>query len=236
MIAHISGPASVTYYTIPYDLVGRTMLLSNAISTTLFPYLASSIKEEANKAAVATSRILTFLLVPATFIVFAALDPFLRLWIGPEAARSSYGIGQIIIIGVWLNALAVPHNVHLLARGSARLAACILLVQIPFYFLALSYCAKEFGLLGVAFAWTARVLFDSLLQVSACGALRNTLRSVTIPAAFVATGYAIYQILTDDLTISIILALLMAGFVSISWQGFLETINQMKGRQPVIPC
>jgi O-antigen/teichoic acid export membrane protein len=89
--------------------------------------------------------------------------PALALWLSADFARSAMPVVLVMCVGVWVNALASVPFTLLHARGNPRLTALFHLAELLLYFLALWILSAQFGLVGAALAWLARVLLDWFL-------------------------------------------------------------------------
>ena len=56
VIASLSGAKAIAYYTVPYDLVSRTMVISGSFSSAIFPRLASVSAKSARDMALREKR------------------------------------------------------------------------------------------------------------------------------------------------------------------------------------
>lgn len=178
IIATLSGAKSVSYYTVPYDLVSRTMVISASVSSAIFPRLASSGVAEGKSVAMKATAMLVAVMSPIVIAALFLVHPFLILWVGDDFALSSKGVAELILVGVWINALVIPHNARLLAEGSPKKVVIVYLIQIPIYFGMLSLGIVYWGVMGAAAAWSLRVLLDTTMLLYLADALKQTFRSM----------------------------------------------------------
>lgn len=194
VIASLSGAKAVAYYTVPYDLVSRTMVISGSLSSAIFPRLASASADHARDLALRATTALVAVMTPVVIVGQFVVHPFLNLWVGDAFASSSAGVAELILLGVWINALVIPHNARLLATDNPKTVVIIYLIQIPIYFLMLWYGITYWGVVGAAAAWSLRVLLDTTMLLHVAGALKHTLRvmipslTMVVAAALVALG------------------------------------------------
>jgi O-antigen/teichoic acid export membrane protein len=175
-IATLSGAKAVTSYTVPYDLVSRIMVISVSLSSALFPRLASSSPGDSLALAERATAVLVAVMTPVVIVGIFLAHPFLDIWLGKEFAAGSAGVSELILLGVWVNALAIPHHTKLMATGNPRTVVMIYLFQIPIYLFMLWIGLKYWGVLGAAGAWSLRVLIDTTMLLYANHALLKTLR------------------------------------------------------------
>jgi O-antigen/teichoic acid export membrane protein len=157
------GVQSVTYYSIPYNLVTRISLLPSSLSRTLFPRFSRLENKDAHEVGTDSSLILAVLITPVIVIGIVILSPFLELWLGPSISHTSAPIGEILALGVWFNCLAFIPYTFLQAQDRPDIPAKFHMLELLPYLIALWLGLKLAGLTGVAWAWTLRVIVDAVL-------------------------------------------------------------------------
>jgi O-antigen/teichoic acid export membrane protein len=231
VIATLSGARSVTSYTIPYDLVSRAMVVSGSFSNALFPRLAAAEISEGRALATKASATLIAIMTPIVITGMFLSAPFLKIWIGADLANSSKGVAEAILVGVWVNAVVVPHYARYLATQSPKAVAIIYVLELPFYFLLLWQGVSHWGAFGAAVAWSARVLVDTLLILKLNNELMSTIR-VICPSLLliISASAAIYQLSSDSILYALIaLALVITSIVKdnvILNKAYLHLINR----------
>ena len=83
--------------------------------------------------------------------------------IGVNLDNKSIIIGQILCVGVFSNAIASMYFSLIQARGRADITSKIHMFELPLYLIALLFCSEFWGLIGVASAWTSRLILDLIL-------------------------------------------------------------------------
>jgi O-antigen/teichoic acid export membrane protein len=189
VIAAVSGAKTVTHYTIPYDLVTRGMVISGSFASALFPRLAKLPTEEGRALALRSAAMLVAVMSPIVALGLALAEPFLVLWVGAPLATVTHRVAEILLLGVWINCLVIPHHSRYMATEGPKVVTLIYLVEIPIYLAMLWVGTERWGALGAAGAWTLRVALDTtlllrlnkVLRAAAAGALPSC---VLISAAF----------------------------------------------------
>jgi O-antigen/teichoic acid export membrane protein len=174
IISVVSGARYVTHYTVPYDLVSRGTVISGSVSSALFPRAALLADEDGRALTQRAAATLLAIMTPITIIGLLALHPFLVIWVGQNLARHSWGVGELIFLGVWINCIAVPHYSRFLATESPKKVALIYLFEIPVYLILLWYGIHYWGVVGAAAAWSLRVLLDTGLLLRLNGTLARS--------------------------------------------------------------
>jgi len=208
IIASLSGARAVASYTVPYDLVSRTMVISGSFSGALFPRLASASAEDGRLLACRASATLLAVMTPVTITGLFVAQPFLNLWVGIDFAWTSQGVAEVILIGVWINAIVIPHHARFLATDNPRTIVLIFVFEIPIYILMLWQGISHWGIIGAAFAWSTRVLIDTILLLRLNAVLADTLRA-TWPSLLLVTAAAAALVSAFDPTLQAALALML---------------------------
>jgi O-antigen/teichoic acid export membrane protein len=187
MIASLSGAKAVAYYSVPYNLAARVMVVSGSLSSALFPRFAEADEAEGKILAAKSTHTLVALMTPLVIFSLIFIHPFIILWVGDEFAGQSYGVAELILIGVWINSLVIPHHSRLLAADNPRIIVFIYLIQIPVYFLMLWLGLKYWGVAGAAGAWSLRVLMDTLMLLHVSEVMWPSLKRAFVPFVLVLT-------------------------------------------------
>lgn len=162
VVGAVSGARAVTQYTIPVSLVARLDLVPMSVTRTLFPRFSGLSAAEATEMARKALLTLGVVMTPLVVTGVVLLDPFLRLWVGDSLADVAAPIGEIALIGVWINSLAfVPHT-FLEGRGRPDLPAKLHLLELAPYLGAVWLGLSAAGLEGAAWAWTARAAVNAV--------------------------------------------------------------------------
>lgn len=160
VIGAVLGAVAVVAYSVPVQIAARTVMFPMAIVQALFPRMASRDQEEASTLGKASVVLIGQLYGFIVIGLICLAEPLLRLWLGEGLDPRSILVGQITIIGVWINALANVPYALIQARGNSRYTALLHLLELPAYGLMLYGFGVAFGLYGVALAFTLRVLLD----------------------------------------------------------------------------
>lgn len=208
IIASISGARAVASYTVPYDLVSRTMVISGSFSSALFPRLASTAASDGRSLACRASATLVAVMTPVIIAGLFLAQPFLNFWVGVDFAATSHGVAEIILLGVWLNAIVTPHYTRFLATDNPKTLVCIYLIEIPAYLLMLWLGISHWGVIGAAAAWSLRVLIDTVLLLRLNGVLAQTALAI-LPSLMLVSAESALLLITSDLVFQTGWALLL---------------------------
>lgn len=188
VIGAISGAKTVTLYTIPFQLSQRITLLPGALSTALFPRMASTNNLEARKLACQGVNSLIAVMTPLVLLGLFIMEPFLKFWVGEDFSNKSALVGQLLLIGFWANSFAWIPYTQLQACGRPDLVAKSHLSEVLPYFALLFLGLKYYGLVGAAIAFSIRVFLDLLILSWLSGILSLILRLIFLPSIFLTIG------------------------------------------------
>lgn len=191
IIGATTGAKTVTYYTVPFQLGERSTVFSTSLTSALYPRFATAGKHEQERIAIEGVRVLAAVMTPLVAIGILIMKPFLSWWISDDFAHQSAEIGQVILLGFWVNGFAKIPSAQLQAKGRPDLAAKCHLAELLPYFLMLYVGLNNFGILGAAVAFSARVIVDFILLARLAGIIRPTLRILLLPAVLLLLALAL---------------------------------------------
>lgn len=163
IISGVLGATVVAYYTVPFELLIRVLIVPGALTAALFPRLASLLTtniQEADRLYKNSLKIIIIILVPTCLIIALGSKWGMVLWLGLDFAEHSWKIVVIMAIGLTFNGVASVPFAAIQAKGSAHATAKLHLLEFIFYIPLLFICLKYAGLMGAALAWTSRVIVD----------------------------------------------------------------------------
>lgn len=164
-ISFFLGASLVAFYTVPFDLVIRVLLIPASFTSVLFPRFSFLLSKRSNEAFMLYKKsiktvFILMLLIMLFIICFSYLG--LKYWISEVMADNCYKILIILSVGVFFNSLAqVPHSL-IQASGNVKFTAMLHVFEFLIYIFLLPVMLKKVGLIGVAIAFTCRTLIDFL--------------------------------------------------------------------------
>lgn len=174
VIAAILSAAAVSIYVVPYEVVTQGLIVVGSISSVVFPYLSKLMTEGDDmwKAYLRTWFKRVAVLMGLCSVMLAVLLPYiLPWWIKVGFNPESVLIGQILCVGIFLNALGSMCYAGLHAAARADITAKIHLMELPLYLGALVLLLSIYGLPGAAWAWVLRMGIDLVLMWKALKAI-----------------------------------------------------------------
>jgi len=164
-IAGALGATSVAFYSVPADALSKVLLLPSALTNALFPRLANLRSSNKTKEVTLYVKSVVFVLVVLITIcvpISLGAHSLLKLWLTEDFARHSAAITSILAIGIIFNGLAQVPLARLQALGMPKITAILHAFEFCIYIPVLIFFLKIGGIEGVAYAWTARVMFDCI--------------------------------------------------------------------------
>lgn len=156
---------AVSFYTTPYEVLTKILIVPRSLSRVLFPVLSNlnvTDKKKGEQIYGMSAKYLFFVMCCITVPIAVFAQDGLTVWLGKEFAQKSTFTAQCLSLGVLINALGqVPFN-YLQSIGRPDLCAKIHMIELPFYLFILHLLISRFGINGAAMAWTLRVFFDTL--------------------------------------------------------------------------
>ncbi|MGH9734146.1 MAG: flippase [Candidatus Acidiferrales bacterium] len=163
MIASILSVGMLTYYTVPFDVVGKVLIFPMSVVPSLFPYFSyhgDRGREAVRDVTTRTAKYILLALTPITAVfVFFAHD-ILRLWMGAPFAAQSAGVMQIVAILFFVNAFSMIPYTSVQALGRPELKAILDVLVLPFYIALAWWLMHRSGVEGAAVAKLLLTAFD----------------------------------------------------------------------------
>lgn len=185
LIGIVLGASAVSYYVVPFQLVSRAQVLPSALSRALFPHLSQIDALESQQIALRSVVTLAAVTTPLIILGLLILWPFLQFWVGTTFADRAAPVGEILLLGIWVNGLAYVPLALLQARGRPDIVAKFHLLELMPFLIFLWFALQRFGIVAAAVAWMARVTADAILLFKGARLSTAIVRSLMPAVAFV---------------------------------------------------
>ena len=176
-IGALVSVAAVAYYATPHEVVTKLLLISGSLMRVLFPAFSTSFVQDRSRAASLFARGVKYIFValfPIILLIVTLANDGLRFWLGAEFARNSTQVLQWIAVGVFIHSLGqVPYGL-IQGVGRSDLTAKLHLMELPFYLVSLWWLISINGIVGVAIAWVARIVVDTVFMFGMAHRLLQT--------------------------------------------------------------
>ena len=239
-VATLFGPASVTYYVTPYEVVTKLWILSASLLGALFPVLSvmQPTSPEVGKLARKVFLVLLMLAAPVVGVLLAYSRDLLTLWISPELAAQSGTVAKWLALGVLINILAQVPLTILQATGNPFIVARLQVIQLPAYLLVAWWLSRKFGTVGIAMAWALRAAIEAILlqaaarRWTAIGDIRLTWQSAiagAIVAMFLGTAWFVDTIWRfDPVPRALVFSAVFAAYMVWQWRVLLDPADRLE--------
>jgi len=230
LIGTIISVTAIAYYTAPFEIVNRMMVIPGAIVGVLFPAVAAMIgvNPDKTKSLFFNGVKYTFIVVfPIIFIFVTFAQEGLAIWLGKEFSIEGALVLKLLMIGGLMSSLSYFPFAVIHAAGRPDLTAKVHFIELFMYLTIASILISRLGIEGAAIAWVIRATLDSLILFYLAG---NILK-ITYPKFQI---FLISSIVLFILFISILFfhdlyfklafsASLLITFFIYSWKGLLDS-------------
>lgn len=216
LIGAVIGAAAVAVYTIPFQVANRTLMLPYAVMQVMFPRFAAETDDGAKNATRNYMIHLGNIYGVVVVSVISMAGPLLNAWLGPRLDETSILIAQIIMIGLWANAIAQVPFGYIQARGNPRFTAILHVCELPGYIICLIGFGYFFGLPGMAIAFSIRCFVDLLALMHRSRLLDLGVLAQLLPA-LVVIGMAFVAVRHLEQSFTPYLIFAICGGLSACW-------------------
>jgi len=179
VIGALISAEAVAYYSAPYEIATKLLVVPNAIMGVMFPAFAAAHLGQQREARLLFRNALFSIagvLLPLTVALVVLGGPGLRLWLGSGFAEQSGRTLPWLVVGAFLTSLGFVPFGFIQAAGRPDLTAVLHLIELPLYLLAVYAAAQAFGIEGVAAAWAFRAAADASALFGVAAWLERALR------------------------------------------------------------
>lgn len=162
-IGSLLGAEAIAYYTVPFQLAERLVIIPTALCSALLPKVAAASEQGRRAMITSTMHVLTSVMTPVTVVGLLLIPPFLSWWISPTFALSAGFSAQLLLVGFWAGSLALVPYMELRATGRPQIIAKCHLAELLPYFGLLYIGLKYGGLPGAAIVFIVRCVSDLAL-------------------------------------------------------------------------
>jgi O-antigen/teichoic acid export membrane protein len=167
LVASTLGTGLLAYYTVPQDAVLRLLVLPAAWATIWFPRftragvadLQLSLRPELYRG----MRVVFWVMLPLCLMLGVFAQCLLGFWLNESFALAATSVSQVLLIGIFLNAMAHLPLAAIQATGGVDLTAKLHVFELLLFVPSLFYAVAHWGLMGAAWAWTARTAIDFVI-------------------------------------------------------------------------
>jgi len=166
LIGAVLSVSAVAFYTAPFDLVSRLLMIPVSVAGVLFPAFAISQRQDRNRTGLLLRRGLKYVflsLFPIMLVIVALAPEILRLWLGPAFAENGSTVLRWLAVGILMNSLTTIPFAMLQGIGRPDITGKLLMIDLPLYLAGAWMLVSRFGIKGAAIAWTGRSILEVLV-------------------------------------------------------------------------
>lgn len=224
LIGAVISAVAITYYTTPYEIVTKFLLVPGALTGVLFPAFSTSYLNNPDITKKLFSRGVKFIFIflyPIIIIIITFAYEGMYLWLGITFAQRSTFVLQMLAIGVLLNSLAYIPFTYLQGIGKPKIPALVNLIELPFYCIAMWFAISRWGIEGAAVTWLLRILIDTIILFGFTEKLASS-KIFNMPRIYLALVFAftlVIPIAISDVVLKIFfVAVILTIFSVIVWK------------------
>lgn len=197
LISAILSVSVMAYYVTPYEAITKTLVISSAIASSLFPIFAKSHEDSGGvfeNTMMSGIRVVALLMWPPLLFAVSFSNELLDLWVGTDIASKGSATLVLLCAGVFFNALAYMPYTLLQATGRAGLVAKVHLFELALYPLILWAAVSLWGIEGAAGLWSIRALVEMTIFWFAVNRQEESLQYAKALFCFVFFGLVLLPI------------------------------------------
>lgn len=165
LIGALISAEAITYYSTPYEIVTKLLLIPGALVGVLFPVFSASFISNpvlSKKIFLRGAKFVFLIIYPAVLIIVTFAYEGMNIWLGKDFALSSSLILQLLSVGILMNSISIIPNNFLQGIGKPKIPTLINLVELPLYLVVMWYSIKTSGTRGAALAYMIMAMIDAL--------------------------------------------------------------------------
>ncbi|MEW8027579.1 MAG: flippase [Candidatus Thiodiazotropha sp.] len=170
VIGAVLSVTAVAFYTTPYEIVFRLMVIPTAFVAVLLPAQSTTLAIEQGQDRKYSAELFNkgfsyifIALFPLLLVISVFAFDGLKLWVGEEFASNGYRVMQWLAVGVLFYGLSLVPFSLVQSAGHPDWSAKLHLLELPIYLAGLWWALSHYGILGAALVWTLRAWLDALV-------------------------------------------------------------------------
>jgi len=160
VVANRLSITAVAYYTTPYEVVTKLLIIPSAIISVVFPAFSMTFARDSSRVHSLYKKCMKYVFVimfPIVLVIVIYAKDALGYWLNNEFAENSFRVAQILVVGVLINTVGLVSQSLVQASGRPDLTAKLHLIELPLYIIYLFGLINAYGINGAALAWLIRV-------------------------------------------------------------------------------
>lgn len=172
IIGVLISATAISFYAVSYEMVSKLLLISGALVGVLFPVFSASYSsnpEESKKLFLRGIKFIFLIIYPIVFLMVVFAFEGMRIWLGNKFADNSTLVLQLLAVGILFNSISSIPNNFFQGTGKPKIPALIILIELPFYLLALWLMIKQWGIQGAATTYMIAAATDAIIMYAVAG-------------------------------------------------------------------
>jgi O-antigen/teichoic acid export membrane protein len=219
LIASLLVISDLSYYTAPYEVINRLVIIPLSFVSVLFPAFSTlSSSGTYNKLIFSFTRstkyLMTIMVPPILFFLLFA-EEILRHWLGNDFVIKSTDVFRFLTLAIMLNTIGYIPSALIQGVGRPDIIAKLHLIELPLYASVAFIFIKRLGINGAALSWCLRmgvtmpILFFFSIKIGRVPlktlSKNSTFRSLIINFGFVLSTILLFALNNFGLIIKTIL-------------------------------
>lgn len=218
IIGSFLSAAKVATYALPAQLAQRVSMIPYSVAGALFPrFSAETDLATSHQLSKTSARTAMAIMTPVVAFGICAMGPFLHVWLSGALSPEAVVVGQILLLGWWVNGIAINPFGLLQATGRPKWSALVHIVEVPVYVALLWALTATYGLVGAACAFTLRSLVDGLAMCLLAYRRDTDLAVYLFPAVLLTAAVPAIGVLGFDVASVVKTAALVGACAIWSW-------------------
>jgi O-antigen/teichoic acid export membrane protein len=166
VIANLISITAVAYYTTPYEIISKLLIIPGSILSVFFPVFTSVYVKSKKDVAIlfgSAVKMLIFFIFPIIHLIIIFAYSGSAFWLGESFADNSYRVVQWLAIGVFINSIAQVPFSFIQGIGKPDITSKLHLLELLLYIPSLWLMIIWKGIEGAAITWVFRASIDALL-------------------------------------------------------------------------
>ena len=247
LIGALVTMSAVAYYTAPYEVVTRLLVIPASIAGVLFPVFSSlsscGARDKLNVSVMRSTKYLLTAMIPLTVVFLIFAEHILRVWLGNDFARESTTVFRLLSIAVLFNAIGYIPLALIQGVGRPDVVAKYHLIELPIYVSVAFLLINLLGINGAALAWCLRMLWTIPIFFVICTKIAGVAskafsengisRSLVVAAGLLTISIPL-AVLSDwgAVITGLLVTMLLIGYVILVWYFTFDQVDRefMKNR------
>ncbi len=167
LISSLLSLTAVTYYSTPYEMITKLLILPTAFVGVLFPTFSASFNnnpEQSRQLFVRSVKFIYLILFPVVLLISTFSYEILYLWLDEKFAVESHLVLKYLAIGILFSSLSSIPNNFFQGIGKPNIPAILNLIELPIYIILMYLFIKWYGIEGAALFWMIAAGIDAFIN------------------------------------------------------------------------